>query len=73
MRTARTQDKSDQLTRAYRNSGMSSLEFVEYLEGTRDIFDVTKQADYISFHVVQDECIHQFYWYATQNTWLCKS
>ena len=70
MRTSVTKSMEQALNRAYDKSGMSLKEFIQYLARTRDIFDFEEHEDYISFHVITDGQVYEFFY--AYDAWYCK-
>ncbi len=70
MRNRETAAMEQALNRAYDKSGMSLKEFIQYLARTRDIFDFEEHEDYMSFHVIKDGQVYEFF-YAFDG-WYCK-
>ena len=70
MRTSVTKTMEQALNRAYDKSGMSLKEFIQYLARTRDIFDFEENEDYMSFHVIKDGQVYEFFY--AYDAWYCK-
>ena len=70
MRTRETVAMEVAMNRAFEKSGMSLKEFIAYLAKTRDIFDLEEREDYVSFHVVKEGKIYQFFF--VFDAWYCK-
>ena len=70
MRTRETEAMAAAMNRAFEKSEMTLKEFIQYLARTRDIFDFEDREDYLSFHVIKDGQIYQFYF--AFDEWHCK-
>lgn len=70
MRNSTTDVMAAAMNRAFDKSGMTLKEFIQYLARTRDIFDFEDHEDYLSFHVLKDGVVYQFYF--AFDEWGCK-
>jgi len=72
MRTQATDRMAAAMNRAFDKSGMTLKEFMEYIILTRKIFDYVfdDEDGYLSFHVVKEGQIYQFFF--VFDTWYCK-
>lgn len=70
MRNRETAAMATAMNRAFDKSGMTLKEFVAYLAKTRDIFDYEDTEDYVSFHILKDGGVYQFYF--AFGEWGCK-
>lgn len=70
MRNHETDSMAAAMNRAFEKSGMTLKEFIAYLAKTRDIFDFEDREDYVSFHVLKDGVVYQFYF--AFDEWYCK-
>ena len=70
MRTRETDAMAAAMNRAFEKSGMTLKEFIQYLARTRDIFDFEETKDYMSFHVIKDGQVYEFYF--AFDEWYCK-
>lgn len=70
MRTGKTAAMATAMNRAFDKSGMTLKEFIAHLAATRDIFDFEDCEDYVSFHILKDGVVYQFYF--AFGEWGCK-
>lgn len=70
MRTRETDAMAAAMNRAFDKSGMSLEEFVEYISRTRKIFDYEEREDYVSFQIVKEGVVYEFYF--AFDEWHCK-
>ena len=70
MRTRETDAMAAAMNRAFEKSGMTLKEFMTHLIVTRDIFDYEEREDYVSFHIIKDGQVFQFYF--AFDEWYCK-
>ena len=70
MRTRETDAMAAAMNRAFEKSEMTLKEFMNHLISTRDIFDYEEREDYVSFHIIKDGQIYQFYF--AFDEWYCK-
>ena len=70
MRTRETDAMAAAMNRAFEKSGMTLKEFMTHLIVTRDIFDYEDTEDYVSFHIVKEGRVFQFYF--AFDEWYCK-
>ena len=70
MRTRETDSMAAAMNRAFEKSEMTLKEFMNHLISTRDILDYEEREDYVSFHIIKDGQIYQFYF--AFDEWYCK-
>ena len=70
MRNRTTDSMATAMNRAFDKSGMTLKEFVTHIGTTRDIFDYKVDENYVSFHVMKDCQVYQFYFVFDE--WYCK-
>ena len=70
MRTRETDAMAAAMNRAFEKSGLSLKEFMTHIGTTRDIFDYEVDENCVSFHVMKDCQIYQFYF--AFDEWYCK-
>lgn len=70
MRNRETAAMATAMNRAFDKSGMTLKEFIQYLARTRDIFDYEDHEDYVSFHILKEGVVYQFYF--AFDEWYCK-
>lgn len=70
MRNQVTKSMEQSMNRAFEKSGMTLKEFIQYLARTRDIFDFEETKDYMSFHVIKDGQVYEFFY--AFDAWYCK-
>ena len=70
MRTRETDAMEVAMNRAFEKSGMTLKEFIAYLAKTRDIFDYEDNEDYVSFQIIKDGQVYEFYF--AFDEWYCK-
>ena len=70
MRNQVTKSMEQSMNRAFDKSGMTLKEFIQYLARTRDIFDFEDNEDYMSFHVIKDGQVYEFFY--AFDEWYCK-
>ena len=70
MRTRETAAMATAMNRAFDKSGMTLKEFIAHLAATRDIFDFEDCEDYVSFHILKDGQVYEFYF--AFDEWGCK-
>ena len=70
MRTRETDAMAAALNHAFEKSEMTLKEFITHIGTTRDIFDFEEHEDYISFHILKDGVVYQFYF--AFDEWYCK-
>lgn len=71
MRNSTTDAMAAAMNRAFKKSGMTLKEFITHIGTTRDIFDYEDTEDCLSFHILKDGVVYQFYfafdeWYYKQ-------
>ena len=70
MRTNKTDVMAAAMNRAFEKSEMTLKEFMKHLASTRDIFDYEDNEDYLSFHILKEGVVYQFYF--AFDEWYCK-
>ena len=70
MRTQATDRMAAAMNRAFEKSSLTLKEFVNHLKATRDILDYEENDDYVSFHIVKEGGVYQFYF--AFDEWYCK-
>ncbi len=70
MRNHETDSMAAALNQAFEKSAMTLKEFIEHLKATSDIFDYEECEDYVSFHIVKEGEVFQFYF--AFDEWYCK-
>ena len=70
MRNKVTMSMEQSMNRAFEKSGMTLKEFIQYLARTRDIFDFEEREDYISFQIIKDGQVFEFFY--AFDEWFCK-
>ena len=70
MRNQVTKSMEQSMNRAFEKSKMTLKEFIQYLARTRDIFDFEEREDYVSFHIIKEGVVYQFYFVFDE--WYCK-
>ena len=70
MRTRETDAMAAAMNRAFEKSEMTLKEFIQYLARTRDIFDFEDREDYVSFQIIKDGQVYEFYF--AFDEWGCK-
>ena len=70
MRTRETDAMAAAMNRAFEKSEMTLKEFIQYLARTRDIFDFEEREDYVSFQIIKDGQVYEFYF--AFDEWYCK-
>lgn len=70
MRTRETVAMEIAMNRAFEKSEMTLKEFTDHLKATRDIFDYEEREDYVSFQIIKDGVVYQFYF--AFDEWYCK-
>ena len=70
MRTRETDAMAAAMNRAFEKSGLSLKQFIQYLFCTRKIFDYEECEEYVSFHVLKEGGVFQFYF--AFDEWYCK-
>ena len=70
MRNHETDSMAAAMNRAFEKSGLSLKEFITHIGTTRDIFDYEYAKDYVSFHIVKEGEVYQFYF--AFDEWYCK-
>lgn len=70
MRTRETDRMATAMNRAFDKSGMTLKEFIVHLKATRDIFDFEDREDYVSFQIIKDGQVYEFYF--AFDGWGCK-
>lgn len=70
MRNSTTDVMAAAMNRAFDKSGMTLKEFMAYLAATRDIFDYEDHGDYLSFQIIKDGQVYEFYF--AFGEWGCK-
>ena len=70
MRTRETDAMAAALNHAFEKSEMTLKEFMNHLISTRDILDYEEREDYVSFHILKDGVVYQFYF--AFDEWYCK-
>ena len=70
MRTRETDAMAAAMNRAFEKSEMTLKEFMNHLISTRDILDYEEREDYVSFHIIKDGPVYQFYF--AFDEWYCK-
>ena len=70
MRTRETDSMAAAMNRAFEKSGMTLKEFTNHLKATREILDYEEREDYVSFHILKDGVVYQFYF--AFDEWYCK-
>ena len=70
MRNAETKSMEKSMNRAFEKSGLSLKEFITHIGTTRDIFDYEYTEDYVSFHIMKEDEVYQFYF--AFDEWYCK-
>ena len=70
MRTSETDSMAAAMNRAFEKSGMTLKEFITHIGTTRDIFDYEYTEDCLSFHILKDGVVYQFYF--AFDEWYCK-
>jgi len=70
MRTQATNIMATAMNRAFDKSGMTLKEFMAHLKATRDILDYEENEDYLSFQIIKDGQVYEFYF--AFDEWGCK-
>ena len=70
MRNQVTISMEQSMNRAFEKSGMTLKEFIQYLARTRDIFDFEECKDYLSFQIIKDGQVYEFFY--AFDEWYCK-
>ena len=70
MRTRETDAMAAAMNRAFEKSEMTLKEFITHIGTTRDIFDYEYTEDCLSFHILKDGVVYQFYF--AFDEWYCK-
>lgn len=70
MRTRETDRMATAMNRAFDKSGMTLKEFIAHLKATRDILDYEDHEDYLSFQIIKDGQVYEFYF--AFDEWGCK-
>ena len=70
MRTKATDRMAAAMNRAFDKSGMTLKEFIAHLKATRDILDYEENEDYVSFQIIKDGQVYEFYF--ALDEWYCK-
>ena len=70
MRNTETDSMAAALNRAFEKSRMTLREFVAFIVETRDTFDHEDTEDYVSFHIIKEGEVYQFYF--AFDEWYCK-
>lgn len=70
MRSNTTDRMATAMNRAFDKSGMTLKEFIAHLKATRDILDYEENENYLSFQVVVDGQVYEFYF--AFDEWGCK-
>ena len=70
MRTRETDAMAAAMNRAFEKSEMTLKEFMNHLISTRDIFDYEDNEDYLSFQIIKDGQVYEFFF--AFDEWYCK-
>ena len=70
MRSNTTDRMATAMNRAFDKSGMTLKEFIAHLKATRDILDYEENDDYLSFQIIKDGQVYEFYF--AFDMWYCK-
>ena len=70
MRTRETDAMAAAMNRAFEKSEMTLKEFMNHLISTRDILDYEEREDYVSFQIIKDGQVYEFYF--AFDEWYCK-
>ena len=70
MRTRETDSMAAAMNRAFEKSEMTLKEFTDHLKATRDIFDYEEREDYVSFQIIKEGVVYEFYF--AFDEWYCK-
>ena len=70
MRNQVTKSMEQSMNRAFEKSKMTLKEFIQYLARTRDIFDFEECEDYVSFQIIKDGQVYEFFY--AYDEWYCK-
>ena len=70
MRNRETAAMATAMNRAFDKSGMTLKEFIAHLAATRDIFDFEDCEDYVSFQIIKEGQVYEFYF--AFDEWGCK-
>ncbi len=70
MRSNTTDRMATAMNRAFDKSGMTLKEFIAHLKATRDILDYEENDDYLSFQIIKDGQLYEFYF--AFDMWGCK-
>ena len=70
MRTRETDSMEAAMNRAFEKSGMTLKEFTNHLKATREILDYEEREDYVSFQIIKEGVVYEFYF--AFDEWYCK-
>ena len=70
MRTRETDAMAAAMNRAFEKSEMTLKEFMNHLISTRDILDYEEREDYVSFQIIKDGQVYEFFF--AFDEWYCK-
>ena len=70
MRTRETDSMAIAMNRAFEKSQMTLKEFTDHLKATREILDYEEREDYVSFQIVKEGVVYEFYF--AFDEWYCK-
>ena len=70
MRTRETDAMAAAMNRAFEKSEMTLKEFMNHLISTRDILDYEENDDYLSFQIIKDGQVYEFFF--AFDMWGCK-
>ena len=70
MRTRETDAMAAAMNRAFEKSEMTLKEFMTHLISTREILDYEEREDYVSFQIIKDDQVYQFFF--AFDEWYCK-
>lgn len=70
MRTRETDAMAAAMNRAFEKSEMTLKEFTNHLKATREILDYEEREDYVSFQIIKEGVVYEFYF--AFDEWYCK-